>query len=103
MKRNNYEQMSEAILELAGGPENLRKVSHCFTRLRLDVEALDKCDVEGLKKVEGAKGCVVNSGQVQVIIGKEVEDLYPVFLKKAGISEDVRSVETAEDKGEENC
>ena len=101
MKKNNYEQMSEAILKLVGGPENLRKVSHCFTRLRLDVEVLDKCDVEGLKKVEGAKGCVVNSGQVQVIIGKEVEDLYPVFLKKAGISEDAKPVETAENKGEE--
>lgn len=103
MKRNNYEQMSEAILELAGGPENLRKVSHCFTRLRLDVEALDKCDVEGLKKVEGAKGCVVNSGQVQVIIGKEVEDLYPVFLKKAGILEDARLWRQQRIRERKNC
>ena len=86
MKANNYEIMSERILELAGGPENIRKASHCFTRLRLDVEELDKCDTEGIKQVEGVKGCVVNNGQVQVIIGKEVEDLFQIFAPKVSTS-----------------
>jgi PTS system beta-glucosides-specific IIC component len=84
MKKTDYEKMSDRILELAGGSENLKKISHCFTRLRLDVVELEKCDTEALKSVEGVKGCVVNNGQVQVIIGKEVEDLYDIFLKKAG-------------------
>ena len=79
MKKNNYEEMSKRIMELAGGPDNIRKASHCFTRLRLDLHELERCDTEGMKKVEGVKGCVVNSGQVQVIIGKEVEDLFKIF------------------------
>lgn len=84
---NNYEQMSADILSLVGGNDNLQKISHCFTRLRLDPVDLDKCNLEGLKKVKGVKGCVVNNGQVQVIIGKEVEDLFDVFLKAAGKAE----------------
>ena len=31
MKKNNFEEMSKRIIELAGGIENIRKVSHCFT------------------------------------------------------------------------
>ena len=88
MKKNQYEVMSDQILKLAGGPENIRKASHCFTRLRLDVAELEKCDTEGMKQIEGVKGCVVNSGQVQVIIGKEVEDLFPVFTSKLGASQE---------------
>ena len=87
MKKNQYEAMSDQILKLAGGPENIRKTSHCFTRLRLDVSDLGKCDTEGMKQIEGVKGCVVNSGQVQVIIGKDVEDLFPVFTSKLGTSQ----------------
>lgn len=83
-KTINYEQMSKDILKLVNGGENLQKISHCFTRLRLDPVDLEKCDIEGLKKISGVKGCVVNNGQVQVIIGKEVEDLFGVFLKEAG-------------------
>ena len=79
MKKNNYDKMAKSIITLAGGAENIRKSSHCFTRLRLDLHDLEKCDTEGIKGIEGVKGCVVNSGQVQVIIGKEVEDLFNVF------------------------
>lgn len=93
MKKNQYEEMSVNILKLAGGKENIRKASHCFTRLRLDVAELEKCDTEGLKGVEGVKGCVVNNGQVQVIIGKEVEDLYEVFLRELGGAEEQAEAE----------
>ncbi len=84
MNEKQYEEVSERILELVGGAENVKRVSHCITRLRIDPVDLSKCDTEALKKVEGSKGCVVNNGQVQVIIGKEVEDLFPVFEAKAG-------------------
>ena len=80
----NYEQLSADILQAVGGSENLAKVSHCFTRLRLDPVDAGKIDEAALKKVEGVKGLVVNNGQYQVIIGNDVEGFYPVFLKKAG-------------------
>lgn len=80
----NYEQISADILQAVGGSENLAKVSHCFTRLRLDPVDAGKIDEAALKKIEGVKGMVVNNGQYQVIIGNDVEALYPVFLKASG-------------------
>ena len=80
----DYEKLSDDILGLVGGAENLKKVSHCFTRLRLDPVDPSKIDEAALKKVEGVKGLVVNNGQYQVIIGNDVEGLFPVFLKKSG-------------------
>lgn len=83
----DFNKVSEEILGLVGGKENLSKVSHCFTRLRLDLVDPAKADVEGLKKVAGAKGCVVNNGQVQVIFGDEVEDCFNAFAKLTGMGE----------------
>lgn len=98
MKKNNFEEMSKRIIELAGGIENIRKVSHCFTRLRLDLHELEKCDTEGMKHIEGVKGCVVNSGQVQVIIGKEVEDLFQVFSQMVTSDSEVKNDGKTEEK-----
>ena len=81
--KRDFSKMTEEILAQIGGAENIRKVSHCFTRLRLDVKDHETCDLESLKQVEGVKGCVVNNGQIQVIIGRDVDDLYEVFRKKA--------------------
>ena len=84
MANEKYITMANEILEAAGGKDNVVKVSHCFTRLRLDLADLNKCDVEKIKAVKGTKGVVVNNGQVQVVIGTEVEDFYPVFLNVSG-------------------
>lgn len=88
----DFKKMAETIIELSGGKDNISQVSHCFTRLRIDPVDLSKVDVEKLKSFEGSKGVVVNNGQVQIIIGQEVEDLYPVFLKESG-KEAVAAVE----------
>lgn len=85
----DYAKVSEEILSLVGGVENLNKVSHCFTRLRLDLVDPAKADVDALKKVAGTKGTVVNNGQVQVIIGTDVEDCYAAFTKLTGKGETV--------------
>ena len=50
MAKMNYEEMSEDIIRLVGGSENIHKASHCFTRLRLDLADLSKADTEAIKK-----------------------------------------------------
>lgn len=85
MAKKTYEQMSDEIINLVGGKDNLKAASHCFTRLRIDLKDPSKADLEGLKKVS-SMGAVINNGQVQVIFGNEVEDMYNVFLKKTGLS-----------------
>ena len=84
MAKTNYTEMANAIIEAVGGKDNIAKVSHCFTRLRIDPVDGSKADLDKLKTVSGTKGCVVNNGQIQVIIGTEVEEFYPEFLKVSG-------------------
>lgn len=94
----DFRKMTEEILAQVGGTENIRKVSHCFTRLRLDVREQEKCNLEGLKSVGGVKGCVVNNGQIQVIIGRDVDDLYEVFIKTAVPGEEAEGEKGKEEK-----
>ena len=100
MANTDFRTMAEQIVEIAGGKENLNKVSHCFTRLRLDLADLSKCDTDKLKSVNGVKGVVVNNGQVQVIVGTEVEDFYPVFLEVSGKEAAEKVQENLDDKNE---
>ena len=54
-----------------------------------------------MKTIKGTKGCVVNNGQVQVIIGTEVEEFYPEFLAVSG-KEAQQTVNENLDAKEEN-
>ena len=101
MANSKYTVLANEILEAAGGKENISKVSHCFTRLRIDPVDLNKCDIDKMKTIKGTKGCVVNNGQVQVIIGTEVEEFYPEFLAVSG-KEAQQSVNENLDAKEEN-
>ena len=93
----DYEKLSDDILGLVGGAKNLKKVSHCFTRLRLDPVDTSKIDEAAIKKLDGVKGLVVNNGQYQIILGNAVEDLFPVFLKKSGLSDGGKVEEKLDD------
>ena len=67
----------EALLYLSamGGSENIVHIGHCTTRLRVSIVDNSKIDVETLKKL-GAKGVINNiEGNVQIIIGMQVEAL----------------------------
>ncbi len=80
----NYAEMAAAILEKAGGRENIASHTHCATRLRLEPVDKDKMDFKAIQKIPGVLGIQDNGTQVQVIIGQDVEQLYPEFEKVAG-------------------
>lgn len=67
MKRD-AEDLAKAIAEKLGGPENIRSVGHCMTRLRLELEDGEAPDIPGLKAVEGVLG-VVPGQPFQVVLG----------------------------------
>ena len=47
--------------------ENISSATHCITRLRLILKDKSKANMEMLEEIEGAKGVLFNSGQLQVI------------------------------------
>ena len=92
-----YEEMSRSVLASAGGVGNIVSVTHCATRLRIDVRDAGRVDVDGAKKADRALGAVMNGGQLQVIIGPNVTEAYNDFLEVTGI--DIGGGVVADDEG----
>ena len=46
----NYDAVAKDILTLAGGPGNVENLTHCFTRLRLELSDRTKADKESLHR-----------------------------------------------------
>ncbi|WP_326689084.1 MULTISPECIES: maltose/glucose-specific PTS transporter subunit IIBC [unclassified Streptomyces] len=64
-----------AILEALGGPDNIRTLDNCITRLRMTVEDAERLDEARLKKL-GAVGVVtLDAHTVQVVIGPQVQSV----------------------------
>lgn len=79
-----YKELAEKILIYMGGAENISKVAHCATRLRLTYKDKNKIQVEDLKKIPGVSGIVQKAGVIQVIIGPNVHDVYNDFVEVSG-------------------
>lgn len=82
-----YEKLCQNILEHVGGSDNINQAFHCITRLRLIVKDKSKVDFDALKQVEGVLQVLDAAGQVQVVIGTQVEAVYHEFCEVAGIPE----------------
>ncbi len=59
MEKN--QQIAASVLELVGGKENISFVTHCMTRLRLNLKDESIVDDEKVKKIKGVLG-VAHSG-----------------------------------------
>jgi beta-glucoside PTS system EIICBA component len=79
-----YTEMAKGVLKDIGGLENIKFVEHCATRLRIHYYSKSKVDIEAIKKEDKVVGIVDKSGQVQIIIGPEVNDAYNEFLDVSG-------------------
>lgn len=82
-----YIEMSKQVLEHIGGVENLNHVEHCATRLRLHYNNKKLVNEEALKEIENVVGVVSKAGQVQIIIGPDVNKAYNDFLDVSGWKE----------------
>ena len=80
-QENKYNELASKILEGVGGKHNVSYVTHCMTRLRFNVkdDSLPKDDE--LKAIPGVLGVVRSSGQLQVIIGQTVDQVYNNLVK----------------------
>lgn len=61
-------EMAKEILEKVGGKDNLEKVIHCMTRVRMSIIDYTAVDIEGLKNIKGVMG-VVEDDMIQVVVG----------------------------------
>ena len=80
----NYDMLCQAILKEIGSKDNVSFVTHCMTRLRMNLKDEGLVDMETVKKIPEVLGCQFSGEQFQIIIGPEVSEVYPVFLKAQG-------------------
>jgi PTS system beta-glucosides-specific IIC component len=79
----NYKKMAQEILNEVGGPENIKNMTHCATRLRLTLKDTSKVNDDSVKAIEGVVNVVNKAGQYQLLIGTEVPKLYDEFEQLA--------------------
>lgn len=68
--------LAENILSLVGGKENISNMTHCVTRLRFALKDNAKADREGIKKLDGVISVLESGGQLQIVLGPAVTDVY---------------------------
>lgn len=80
----DFRKLSEQMIHHVGGKENIKSVSHCFTRLRFVLIDSDKADKKSIEGLEGVISVVEAGGQFQVVCGAKVEKYYDEIIHILG-------------------
>lgn len=82
---SQHTEYARDLVDAVGGPDNIAGVTHCATRLRFRLKnpaAADRQRVESLKETLGV---MVAAGQLQVVIGMNVGDVYSDVVEVPGV------------------
>ncbi|MDT2830128.1 PTS transporter subunit EIIC [Vagococcus carniphilus] len=82
---DRIQNIAKGIYSNVGGIENVNKVVHCMTRVRMEISDYSKVDIEKLKAIEGVMG-VVEDDTLQVVVGPgTVNKVAQVMVDMAGV------------------
>ncbi|MEH8539333.1 PTS transporter subunit EIIB, partial [Klebsiella pneumoniae] len=95
----NYNEIAEKIIHEVGGAKNIDNVYNCMTRLRFELKNESLANNEKIKSISGVTGIVRQGGQYQLIIGKEVVNLFNAIQKIIGPVSEHSSGVKKEQKG----
>ncbi len=85
MAKKDYAAIAENIVRVVGGEANIANVSHCMTRLRLQLVDASKVNEEEAKKIAGVLNLIIQNGEHQFVIGQDVPSLYEKMTEREGI------------------
>lgn len=85
MAKKDYAKIAADIISACGGESNIVNVSHCMTRLRLQLRDGSKLNKDSAKGIEGVLNLIEQNGEYQFVIGQDVPSLYEVFQNKTDI------------------
>lgn len=72
----SYKEQAKSILTYVGGSQNVKEVTHCFTRLRFYLHDETHADKEKLEALPYVLSVVKSNGQYQVVLKKDVDKVY---------------------------
>lgn len=85
MAKKNYEELAKQIVANVGGAGNVASLMHCATRLRFQIIDKSKVNKKKLEQTEKVITVVEAGGQLQVVIGNAVGDVYDAILEHTGV------------------
>lgn len=84
-------KIAEAILKIIG-KENIISVTHCATRLRLQVNNRELIDDTSISEIDQVKGVFYTAGQYQIILGTGIVNrVYGALMEKYSFNESTKS------------
>ena len=93
----NYNQIAKDIITNVGGSENIKGLTHCFTRLRFELRDSKKAKREVIEHLEGVISVVESGGQFQVVLGTKVTKVYEAIVPMVSLEEN--TADGSEEKG----
>lgn len=102
--KTDFGPLTSSVAEAIGGPENVRSVTHCATRLRFKVKDTEKADLKKASEIPGVITAIAAGGQQQVVVGNDVPLAYAALMdvpgmRSKGIKDGNAGPEEAEDDG----
>lgn len=77
-------EIAQQVLDNLGGKSNIAVYTHCATRLRFQVNDKDKVNYQKLEKVDQVLSVVKAAGQIQIVFGPKVVDIYDAVKNLIG-------------------
>lgn len=85
MAKKNYDELAKQIVSSLGGAGNVKSLIHCATRLRFQIMDKSKVDKDRLNQTEKVITVIEAGGQLQVVIGNAVGDVYDAIIETTGV------------------
>ncbi len=80
----DYRKIAQDIIDNVGGKENIKSMTHCFTRLRFVLKNNSLADKAVVERLEGVISVVIAGGQFQVVCGNKVTKIYDAAVELLG-------------------
>ena len=74
-------ELSNKLIELVGGKNNIKYVTHCVTRLRFVLKDEKKVKKEEIDNLEDVIGSTFGSGQYQILLGAKMTAVFNEIVK----------------------
>lgn len=81
MTKYDYKKDAEQIIKSLGGNDNLERVFHCMTRVRVYVKDKELVDEETIKALPEVNGTNWSNDQFQIVCGTYVGAIYDEMVK----------------------
>lgn len=80
----DYRKIAQDIIDHVGGKQNIKSMTHCFTRLRFVLKNSSLADKAVVERLEGVISVVIAGGQFQVVCGNKVTKIYDAAVELLG-------------------